>query len=255
MQEDMHRNEYVPFFCENTLYTCDVDTTDRTSHAETCDVDIEKILLSMYDFDADAQTKPVNRKEAFQARNRACAQQARDADRIFTELLFEELSNITETFEIYATYIGQLKGHVTAAECSRDLELRCATHKRNIERLQKHEVCNSAHTLIGMTTKERNRIHAEQSRYRKNKFLQEMTDERDASLITLGEVMKYTTALESSCSLLTNFDETGHDFMELTLVRQSLFQRTCKHTQQQETLKSRLLYRVVYRSSFRQSMH
>lgn len=251
----MNRKEYMPFFCEDKQYTCDADTTDATSHAETCNAHIEKILLSMYDFDADTQSKPINKKEAFQARNRACAQQARDADRIFTELLFEELNNITETFELYATYIGQLKGHVAAAECRRDLELRCATHKRNIEQLQKHEVCNSPHTLIGMTTRDRNRIHAEQSRYRKNKFLQEMTDERDASLITLEDVKKYTTALESSCTLLTNFDETGDDFMELALFRQKLFQRACTHTQQQETLKSRLLFRVVYRSSFRQSMH
>lgn len=251
MQEDMHRNEDLWFFCENKQYTVGVNCADGKSHEGIRDVDVENILLCMFDFDADTQTKPANKKETARSRNRACAQLARDADRLFTELLFEELNNITETFEIYATYIGQLKSYTTAAECGRDLELRCATHKRNMEQLQKHEVCNSPHTLTGISTKERNRIHAETSRDRKSKFVDDVIHERDASLITLRDVMTYTAALEGSCSILNNFDETGHDLLQLILVRQRLFQRTCTHTQQHETLQSRLSFRVVYRSSFR----
>ena len=221
------------------------------SHEDICDADVENILLSMYDFDAGTQTKPANKREMARARNRACAQHARDADRLFTELLFEELSDIAETFDIYATYIGQLKSHATAAECGRDLELRCVTHKRNMEQLQKHEVCISPHTLIGVSAKERNRIHAETSRHRKNKFVEDVIQERDASMITLRDVMKYTATLENSCSILNNFFETGHDLIQLIQVRQRLFQRTCTHTQQHETLKSRLTFRGLYRSSFR----
>ena len=269
MQEDMDVNEQLLLFYENLQCTVDASYQDGTAHEETCDVDVDKILLSLCDFDEktcdvdvekillsmcdfdDTATTPANRKEKCQAKNRACAQRARDADRKFAELLLAELENITETFETYATYIGHLKCHVEAAECSRDVELRCAMHKTNIQKLQKHEVCHSPPKLIGISTKERNRIHAEKSRYKKMKFLQDITDERDACLITLSRVIEYTTGLESSCSLLNDFNDTGDAFMQLIQIRQKLFQRTCTHTQQHKTLKSRVSFRVVYRSNFR----
>jgi hypothetical protein len=103
--------------------------------------------------------------------------------------------------------------------------------------------------LFDKTTKERNRIHAEKSRYKKRKFLQDVMDERDACLITLNEVTKYTTTLEGSCSLLNDFNESGDAFMQLVQVRQRLFQRACTHTQQRETLKSILSFRMAHRRS------
>jgi hypothetical protein len=269
MQEAMDVNEQLLFLYENLQYTVDVSYQDGTSHEETCDDDVEKILRSVCDFDEDTcdvdveeillsmrnfddtATKPEDMKEKYRVKNRESAQRARDADRMFAELLLAELQNITETFETYATYIGQLKCHVEAAECSRGLELQCVMHKTNIQQLQKHEVCHSPPKLVGITTKERNRIHAEKSRCKKNKFLQDITDERDACLVTLNKVIEYTTGLESSCSLLNDFNDTGDAFMQLIQIRQKLFQRTCTHTQQLKTLKSRVSFRVVYRSNFR----
>lgn len=259
----MLRNEDSHFFCGNEQYTDDVNFTDGKAHEDTCDVDVEpvvvreavdveQILLSMCN--ADTQTNHANRKEIVRAKNRVFAQEARDADRMFIELLLVELSNIAETFEMYATYIAQLKSHATAAECGRELERRCFEHKQNIQKLQ---TCGDDSSRAQRrsrptkTRKERNRESAEMSRYRKSKFVDDVMRERDASLITLRDVMKYTATLESSCSLLNDFYETGHDFIQLIQVRQRLFQRTCTHTQQCETLKSRLSFRVMYRSSFR----
>jgi hypothetical protein len=253
MQEDVHVNELLWCFADNAEYKADCKHSDGMSHEleDICDINIENILLSMYDGDADTQAKPPNKQDALRAKNKASAQRARDADRMYAQLIVSELNDITETFDIYFAYIDQLKCHVEAAACSRDIKLLCSSHQRNIQQLQKHETCSSVQMLFGKTTKERNRIHAEKSRCRKLKFLQDASHERDACLITLEKVMTYTTALESSCSLLNDFEETGHAFMQLVQVRQKLFQRTCTHTQQHETLKSHLSFRVVYRSNFR----
>lgn len=240
----------MPFFCENLQYDVDAISPDGTD-AETFSAHVENILLSMCNIDADKPTKSANTKQNTQARNRMFAQEARDADRMFLELLLVELNDIIDTFESYVTYIGQVKCHAPGAECSRALELRCLAHKENIQRLQTPEVCTSMKTLFGKTNKERNRIHAGKSRCKKRQLLQDVIHERDASLITLKEVMQYTTTLESSCSLLNDFDETGDAFMQLTQARQRLFQLTCTHTQQQKTLKSRLSFRGLYRLNFR----
>jgi hypothetical protein len=253
MQVDAYVNELLWCFTDNVEYKTDCKHSDGMSHemVDMCDIDVENILLSMYDGEPNTQAKPLSKKETMQAKNRACAQRARDADRRFTELMFSELNDITETFDMYSAYIDLLKCHAETVACSRDLELLCLSHKKTIQQLKKHEPCNSMQTLFGMTSKERNRIHAETSRKRKSKLLQDLTHERNACMITLNAVMKYTTALEGSCSVLNNFDETGHAFMELALVRQRLFQRTCTHTQQYETLDSRLSFRMVYASNFR----
>jgi hypothetical protein len=256
MQEDAIMCELLQCFTGDVDYNVDCKPSDGItgmSHElmDISDMDLENILLSMYDGEADIEAKPLNKKDALRAKNRASAQRGRDADRMYAQLMLSELTDITETFDIYSAYIGQLKCHTEAAACSREIERLCSAHKTNIQQLQKQETCTSTQTLFDKTTKERNRIHAEKSRYKKLKFLQDIIQERDACLITLKEVMTYTTALESSCSLLNDFDETGHTFMQLVQVRQKLLQRTCTHTQQHESLKSHLSFRVVYRSNFR----
>lgn len=251
MQEDTNTNALLWCFAGNVDNDC--QHSDGTSHefVDICDVDIENILLSMHPCDADKQAKPLNKKDALRARNRASAQRARDADRMYAQLMLVELHDMIETFDLYSAYIGQLKCQVEAAACSRDIELLCSSHKTNIQQLQKHQTCRSMQTLFDMTTKERNRIHADKSRFKKLKFLEDLTNERDACLNTLNEVIKYTRVLESSCSLLNDFEVIGDAFLQLVQVRQKLFQRTCTHTQQHETLKSYLSFRVVYRSNFR----
>lgn len=250
MQEAMDVNEQLLFLYDNLQYTVDVCYQGGISPEETYNDDVEQILLSMCDFD-DTETKPQNMKDKHRVKNRESAQRARDADRMFVELLLGELQNITETFETYSLYIEQLKCHVETAECNSGLERQCVMHKTKIQQLQTREVSNSPRKLVGITTKERNRIHAEKSRYKKNKFLQDVTDERDACLFTLKQVIEYTTGLENSCSLLNDFNDTGDAFMQLIQIRQNLFQRTCTHTQQRKTLKSRASFRVAYRSNFR----
>jgi len=250
MQKNASTDAELSFFCEDPHYAVDVNCLDETS-AGTCDIDVEKILLSMCKDDADTETASPCKKAKIQASNRACAKQSRDADRMLVELLLVELNRITETFENYASYIGQLKCHAQVAECSRDLDLRCLTHKTKILHLQKPDDSRSMPTLLGKTTKERNRIHAENSRRKKNNYLQDLLIERDASMKTLNEVIKYTTNLESSCTVLIDFYEISQTFMELMQVQQRLFERTCTHTRQQETLKSRLAFREVFRTNFR----
>jgi len=241
----------MSFFCENLQYAVDANSADRTLPAETDGVHVENILLSMWNIDADKPTKSANTKQNTQARNRVSVKESRDADRMFVELLLVELNDITDTFEGYATYIGQVKCHVPDAECSRDLELRCLAHKENIQKLQTPEVRTSMQTLFGKTRLERNRIHAGTSRRRKSQLIHDVIRERDASLITLQELRQYTTTLESSCSVLNDFDETGDAFMQLAQARQRLFQLSCTHTQQQKTLTSRLSFRQFYRLNFR----
>lgn len=255
MQEDAIMCELLRCFTGDVDYHVDCNPSDGItgmSHelVDMRDMDLENILLSLHDGDADIQAKPPNKKEALRERNRASAQRARDADRMYAQLMLSELTAITETFDIYSAYIGQLKCHAEAAACSREIERLCSAHKTNIQQLQNQETCTSMQTLFGKTTKERNRIHAEKSRYKKLKFLHDITNERDACLVTLNEVIKYTRALESSCSLLNDFDEIGDAFMQVVQVREKIFQRTCTHTEQHETLKSYLSFRVVYRNKF-----
>jgi len=218
---------------------------------EPADTFMEDILLRMWDGDADAQTKTPSKKDAYRARNRECARQSRASDRVYTELMLAELNNLAETLDMYAAYIGQLQLHgACAAQCTHGLEL-CSTHKVSIALVQQSEVGSAAHTLFGLPTKERNRIHAHTSRCRKSNFLMDIVTERDASLSRLQELLQYTSTLESSCSLLNDFgfceSATVSVFLNCAEMRQRLLQRTCTHAQQSEHLKSHTAYRTTYR--------
>jgi hypothetical protein len=103
---------------------------------------------------------------------------------------------------------------------------------------------------MGMPTKERNRIHARSSRQRKQQFVQDLTKQRDESWSTIQDVMRYTTALESTCSVLHDFDETGYILLQLTETRQSLLMRTAAHQRKYDELQSRLSYRAMCREKF-----
>lgn len=221
-----------------------------------CDGATENIMLSMWD------AKTLSVEDAARARNRACARRSREADRAYIELLLAELNSIAETFEMYATYIGQLQQHgACAADCMHGLGL-CLAHTSNIARVQKSEECVDVPslvetpamelpTLVGTPTKERNRIHAQKSRWKKSCFVRDMIEERDASLSTVADLLQYTRTLEGSCSLLNDFSEHVTVFLTLTQVRQRLLQRATTHDQQCEHLKSPLIYREKRRVNFR----
>lgn len=205
----------------------------------------ENIMLSMWD------AKTLNQRDSMRARNRACARRSREADRTYIELLLAELSSLAETFAIYATYIAQLQQlGACAADCTHSLGL-CLTHTTNIARVQKGEACVATPTLVGTPAKERNRIHAQKSRFRKSCFVRDMLEERDASLSTVADLLQYTRTLEGSCSLLNDFSEHVTVVVTLTQVRQRLLQRASTHAQQCEKLKSPLIYREMHRVNFR----
>ena len=212
---------------------------------------VEEILLSI--FDGDGKSISLIKKEINRAKNRASAQKSRDADKLFTELMFLELKEALKTLGMYDMYIAKLKMHGSRSiEGLYELEQRHSTHKANVALLQAYEFEEKAESISTESTesvKERNRRHAQKSRMKRNKFMEDLTSERDKVVMTLKEVVNYTSALESSCSFLNDLsEEMNASLMEL---RQNLFDRTCVHYDKHRQLESRMTFRVAYRLNFR----
>jgi hypothetical protein len=213
---------------------------------------VHNLLLSMWDADAPEagvheEVPKVDRK----TKNRVIAQQARTADKQYQSLMLAELESLTETFEMYTAYIAQLDVHATnAVDGMARLGKMHALNKKKIEMLQQHETVTSVQTLFGMSTKERNRIHAQRSRARRHQYIEDLTKQRDESWSTLQDVMKHAMDLEGTCSVLHDFDDTGYVLLQLTETRQRLLMRTDAHKRKYEELRSRLSYRVMQREKF-----
>ena len=218
---------------------------------EQSDGATESIMLSMWGSTPAQAAKPLNKGDAARARNRVCAREGREADRVFTELLLAELNCIAETFEAFAAYIAQLQLHgACAAGCAHALAL-CLAHTQSLALAQKSEMGSSAQALHGVSIKERNRLHAQKSRCRKSVFLRDIIKQRDASLSTVADLLEDTRTLEGSCAALNDFSGSVAVFLALTETRQRLLQRSSAHAQQCERLKSPLLFRAVHRINFR----
>ena len=212
---------------------------------------VQNLLLSMWDTDSHEPhtEKPVAKADR-RTQNRLSARESRAADKEFVHLIVTELEALTETFEKYAAYIRQLKVHasneVDSIVC---LEKMHAQNQVNIAKLQESPVPD-APTLMGMSTKERNRIHARKSRQRKQQLVDDLIKQRDASWSTMQEVMQYTTALEGRCSVMHDFDDTGFILIKLTETRQMLLMRTAAHKQKCEELQCISSYRKMRREKF-----
>jgi hypothetical protein len=207
---------------------------------------VEGVLLSMFYSDDS-----MNFKERRRDRNRKCAQEARAADRLYTELMFVELGELVETLGVYCTYIAALERRSICGRAG-NFEQRSSTHKTNLALLQASESDNcTAATFSATSIKERNRIHARKSRQKKSQFWQKIDKERDASLLTLKDAVEYTTALESACSFLHDFNDPVCDFAKLMEIRQRLFDRTCAHHDKCKEMSSRLAFRATYRDNFK----
>jgi len=227
---------------------------------------IECILLSMSGVD-DERNRCASYQQQRRLKNRACAQQSREADRQYTELMLAEIKEIFKTFEMHVTYAQLLKLHGACAkvptehrtDTSDSFEQCRLTRKTSISKVLQSECSVSSSswsdTLSGDSTKERNRMHARTSRHRKNKFMKDIIQERDVNLSTLADVSVYTATLELSCAVLNDFNDNGDAFMKLTEMRQGLFHRTRTHKQNHERLKSRLAFRAAYRVHFKLSTH
>ena len=213
---------------------------------------VQNLLLSMWDADApEAGIDKPSAKMDKKTKNRLSAQQARREDKQYVKLMLAELESLTGTFEMYATYITQLKVHsADAVDSMLRLEQAHARNKSRIALLKSSDKVNSAPTLMGMPTKDRNRIHARTSRQRKHQFVQDLVMQRDDSWTTVQDVMQYTTALEGACSVLHDFDDTGFVLLQLTETRQSLLMRTAAHEQKHENLRSCSSYRKMCREKF-----
>ena len=210
---------------------------------------VHDMLLNMWDGDAHAPCGGESiAKTDRKMQNRLSAQLARAADKEYVSLLLKELESLTETFELHAAYITQLKMHAAdPVDSTLSLEQAHAQNKRKIAMLQQGDVATPAPTLLEMPRKERNRIHAQNSRQRKHQFLQDLIKQRDDSWSTVQDAMRYTTTLESACSVLHNFDDTGYILLQLTETRQRLLMRTGAHKQKYEELLSRSSYRKMCR--------
>lgn len=212
---------------------------------------VEDILLSMFYADESMTAKERKRDQ-----NKRCAQEGREADKLYTERMLAELGEFLETFRLYSMYIAELKGRGICGPQS-TFEQRSSSHKTNLALLQESDSDNCSEALSAKSTKERNRIHAQKSRQKKCQFWQKIEKERDASLLTLKEAVEYTSALESSCSFLSDFNDAAQDLSKLMEARQKLFDRTCAHQDKYKDLNSRLAFRATYRETlnFKQSMH
>ena len=240
---------------EEALLECQQSFIEAILKNDATDKCTESILLSM--FDADVSTPA--RKDVLRARNKACAQRARDADKLFIQLLQAELKEILATFDLYATYTANLRMHVSCdkEEGMHMFEQRHMTHKANIALLLANESSDpqqrnlevSTETLPTESIRERNRKHAQKSRRKKSQYMNDLTKERDETFVTLEQIVKYTTALESSCSFLNDFNEyVSSNLME---IRQKLFDRTCAHQDKYPQLESYLTFRVKHRVNFK----
>jgi hypothetical protein len=213
---------------------------------------VQTLLLGMWDADAPETgvDEPIAKTDR-RSKNRLFAQQSRAADKAYVQLMLTELESLTETFEMYRAYIAQLKVHAAdAVDGMQPLESIHAQNKIKIAMLQQSDKTNSAPTLMGMPTKDRNRIHARTSRERKQQFVKDLIQQRDESWSTMQDVMLYTTALESACSVLHDFDDTGYILLQLTETRQKLLMRTGAHQQKYDELKTRTSYRARHREKF-----
>ena len=213
---------------------------------------VHNFMLGMWDAHApepriDKPSAKMDRK----TKNRLSAQRARSADKEYVKLMLAELDILTETFELYVGYITQLKVHATkAVDSMAVLEDAHAQNKVQIAMLQPIDVANALPTLVGVPSRDRNRIHAQKSRARKQEYMQELIKQRDDSWSTLQGVMQYTAALESTCSVLHDFDDTGCILLQLTETRQRLLMRTGAHKRKYEELQSHLTYRAIYLETF-----
>jgi hypothetical protein len=209
---------------------------------------VHNVFLDMWDEDATVPSDDdVITKTDRRTKNRLSAQQARSGDKQYVQLLLTELESLTETFEMYTAYITQLKVHaVDAVDSMQRLEEMHEQNKIKIAMLQHSDKSHAAPTLMGMPTKDRNRIHARTSRQRKHQFVQDLIKQRDESWCTMQDVMQYTTALEGACS----FDDTGYILLQLTETRQSLLMRTGAHKQKFDDLRSRVSFRLKQREKF-----
>jgi len=219
---------------------------------------LESILLSMCDVD-ESNKKP-KYEDKRRTKNRACAQESRAADRQYTHLLVIELEDVLKTFEMYATYIDLLKLHgaCSAPDVTYCFEKCSSARRTNVAEVLSRESTTSPENLAANSTKariERNRIHAQASRNRKNRFILDLTKERDVCLSTLTGVSAHTDILEMSCAVLSDFNDSGDAFMKLTQMRQGLLQRTRMHNENYVRLKSKAVYRVAFRIDFRDIMH
>ena len=217
---------------------------------------VESIMVSMWDCDAPSKSaKALNQRDAARARNRVCAREGREADRVYTELLLAELHSIAETFEVCATYIAQLQVHgACAAECAHGLAL-CLANTASISLVQKSEMGSSMQALLGVSIKERNRLHAQKSRWKKRRFVRDIVQQRDASLSVVADLMQNTLTLEGSCGVLNDLSRPAAAFLLLADLRHRLLQRCSTHAQQCDFLKSPLVYRAMHRVNFRQCTH
>lgn len=219
---------------------------------------LECILLSMCD--VDESKKDTKCQDKRRTKNRACAQESRAADRQYTHLLAIELEDILKTFEMCATYIDLLKLHgaCCAPEVTYCFEKCSSARRTSVAEVLSRESATSPEGLVANSTKariERNRIHAQTSRYRKNQFILDLIKERDVCLSTLTGVSAHTDILEMSCAVLNDFNDSGDAFMKLTQMRQGLLQRTRMHNENYARLESKIAYRVAYRIDFRDIMH
>lgn len=210
---------------------------------------LQSMLLSLWDDDAlevrkDCRCAPADKR----TKNRWLAQQARNADKEYLTLMLKELESFTETFEIYSDYTQELKLHATGAVTSTvSLEQICAESRINVAKLQEGDKCTAAEPMTEIPRRQRNRIHAQNSRKRKLDLLEDLIRQRDESWATFQDVMQHTTALESACSVINDFDDHGDTLLELTAARQRLLMRTSAHKQKCEELKCLLSYRAIYR--------
>lgn len=210
---------------------------------------VTSMLLSMWDVDApeahiERRSEPADKK----TRNRLSAQQSRNADNEYSRLMLTELESFTETLQMYAGYIAQVKVHaVDAVDSMQGLEQICAQTKINVARLQESEKCKAAEPMPEIPRKQRNRMHARNSRQRKHDFVQNLIKQRDESWSTLQDVMQYKTALESACSVLNDFDDNGTILLQLTETRQRLLMRSTAHKHKYEELKCKMSYRTIHR--------
>jgi hypothetical protein len=212
---------------------------------------VHNLLLNMWDADAPEPGDEPRAKTDRKSQNRLSAQRARSAEKEYVKLLLVELENLTETFELYKAYIAQLKVHAAdAVDSMVRLEQMHEQNKLKITMLQQSDTVSSPPTLMGMPTKERNRIHARTSRQRKQRFVEDLIRQRDESWSTLQDVTEYTTVLEGACSVLHDFDDTGYILLQLTETRQRLLMRVGAHKQKYEDLKSRSSHRAMHREKF-----
>jgi hypothetical protein len=208
---------------------------------------VESILLSI--FDADETSVVLLKKDIYRVKNRISAQKTRDADKLFTELMLLELKEALETFGQYTAYTAKLRMHASSSvEGLHKFEQRFSTHIANVALLHAYEFKENVEIQTKETVKERNRRHAQKSRNKRNKLIQDLTKERDEIVLTLEEVVKYTSALESSCSFLELSEKINAKLMKM---RQELFDRTCAHQEKHRQLKSHATFRVAYRVNFR----